>query len=97
MADQSPEPARSQSDQPHEDTDDETRAVRVAILRRLTSEQRVEIALQMSMDVRAIALAGIAERHPGASAREHELELFRILYGHTLIDAAFPNESRLQR
>lgn len=65
----------------HADTDDETRAVRAAILRRLIAEERVEIAVQMSVDVRAIALAGIAERHPNASARERELELelFRIL------------------
>lgn len=80
----------------HEDTDDETRTVRAAILRRLPPGERVEIALQMSIDVRAIALAGIAERDPNAGPREHELELFRILYGDTLIRAASANEPHEQ-
>ena len=35
----------------------------------------------MSEEVRAIAMAGVVERDPLASPREHELELFRIILG----------------
>jgi len=58
--------------------------------RRMTPAQRVEIAAQMSEDVRAIAAAGIRARHPHDSADDVRHALFRLLYGDDLFRRAWP-------
>jgi hypothetical protein len=51
------------------------------LLRALPPERRLEAALKLSGAVRALALAGIRERHPDASARELDVRLTVRLYG----------------
>ena len=62
------------------DTTPEAWAVRLAVLRRLTGPQRVEIAIEMSEFVRELALAGLRREHPDWSEKELLLELMRHWY-----------------
>ena len=62
------------------DTDPEIRRRQLDAYRGMTPERRVELAIEMSEEARAISLAGIRARHPEldeAGARE---ELLRMLY-----------------
>jgi hypothetical protein len=51
------------------------------IFERMTGEQRLRLALEMSADLREIRLAGIRVRHPGASDEEVVRLLVREDYG----------------
>jgi hypothetical protein len=74
------------------DTSDAAHEAQLRIYRRMTPEQRVELAMKLSEDVRQIAREGIRARHPDYSARDIELALLRLLYGDELIKRAFPAE-----
>jgi hypothetical protein len=74
------------------DTSDAADEEQLRVYRRMTPEQRVELAMKLSEDVRAIAREGIRARHPDYSARDIELALLRLLYGDDLIRRAFPSE-----
>ena len=63
------------------DTTDEARDVQIAAYRAMTPSRRVEIALQLSDDVRAISRSGIRKRHPELDERGVHHEFLRILYG----------------
>ena len=66
------------------DTTDEAREVQIAAYRAMTPSQRVEIALQLSDDVRALSRSGIRRRHPEFDERGVHHEFLRILYGSEL-------------
>ena len=66
------------------DTTDEAREVQIAAYRAMTPSQRVEIALQLSDDVRAISRSGIRCRHPELDERDVHHEFLRVLYGSEL-------------
>jgi hypothetical protein len=51
------------------------------MFRRMGPERRVQMAIQMSDDVRALALAGIRMRKPGLSREDENRELMRVMYG----------------
>jgi len=53
-------------------------------LRRLDGPKRLEMALRMSDDSRAVALAGIRHRHPDWTDEEVHRELLRRLLGRAL-------------
>ncbi len=55
----------------------------------LSGAQRLEIAASLSEGVRALALAGLRERHPGASAAELRCRLAALLYGREIAGRAF--------
>ena len=63
------------------DTTPEAAAVQQDIFRRLTTEQRLRMALEMSESMREIALAGLRSRRPDLTANELSRELIRIMYG----------------
>lgn len=73
------------------DTTAAAHAAQMACYRRMTPAQRVEIAAQMSEDVRAIVAAGVRARHPHYSADDVRHALFRPLYGDDLFSRAWPH------
>ena len=72
------------------DTSPEAHAVQAAIWRRMTSEQRSELAAQMSEDARSITLDAIRARHPEYDAEQVKRALVRLLYGDEFARAAWP-------
>jgi hypothetical protein len=75
---------------PH-DTTREAHEAQLRALRRLSPAARVELAVKMSEDARAIASAGIAARHPDYSTSDVKHALLRLLYGDDLFRRAWPN------
>lgn len=63
------------------DTSPKAAAVQQAIFRRMTPEQRLWLALEMSESMRDIALAGLRSRRPELSEAELSRELIRLMYG----------------
>jgi hypothetical protein len=63
------------------DTTDEARAVQIAAFRAMTPSRRVEVAFQLSDDVRTLARSGIRLRHPEFDEPQVHHEFLRILYG----------------
>ena len=72
------------------DTTPDAAAVRTAIYRRMTPDQRCEIAAEMSAMTRAIALDGIRHRHPEYDEHQARWALFRLLVGDELFRRAWP-------
>lgn len=56
-------------------------AVQRDIFRRMTTEERLHLALEMSESLRNIALAGLRSRRPELDADGLSRELMRIMYG----------------
>lgn len=81
---------------PPRDTDAESHHVQLEILRRLGPERRLDIAMRMSDEVRDIARAGIASRHPEYSGQQVRWALFRKLLGDDLFRAAYPDADVLE-
>jgi hypothetical protein len=63
------------------DPSPEAAAVQEEIFRRMTSSQRLRLALEMSESLRNVALARLRSRQPELSAEECSRELLRIMYG----------------
>ncbi len=66
------------------DTTAEAQAAQFEAYRRLGASRRVELAAQMSEEARAIAVSGIASRHPELSETERHEQLLRTLLGEVL-------------
>lgn len=67
----------------------------MAAYRRMSGEQRVAIAANLSEDVREIARAGIRARHPAYDDEQVRYALFRLLLGDELFRRAWPQAPRL--
>jgi hypothetical protein len=63
------------------DTTPAALAVQRDIFRRMTTEQRLHLALEMSESLRNIALAGLRSRRPELDTDGLSRELMRIMYG----------------
>jgi hypothetical protein len=63
------------------DTSPEASTIQQGIFRRMTTAQRLKLALEMSESLRNITRAGLRSRHPEFSADELSRELLRIMYG----------------
>lgn len=63
------------------DTSPAAEEIQRDIFRRMTTEQRLRLALEMSESVRNIALAGLRSRRPDLDADGLSRELMRIMYG----------------
>lgn len=74
------------------DTTPDAAAVRTAIYRRMTTEQRCAIAAEMSAMTRAIALENIRSRHPAYDDHQARMALYRLLVGDDLFRRAWPGE-----
>jgi len=78
------------------DTTPDAAAVRTAVYRSMSDEQRVSIGAQMSEDARAIALDAIRQRHPDYDERQASFALFRLLLGDELFRRVWPGAPLLQ-
>jgi hypothetical protein len=63
------------------DTSPEAATIQAEIFRRMTTAQRLKLALEMSESLRNIALAGLRNRQPESSPEELSRELLSIMYG----------------
>lgn len=63
------------------DTSPEAATIQEEIFRRMTTAQRLRLALEMSESLRNVALAGVRTRQPELNAHELSRELLRIMYG----------------
>ena len=89
-------PASGTGSQRPGDTAAESLRVQLEILRRLGPDRRLDIAMRMSDEVREIAMAGIASRHPEYSKQQVRWALFRKLLGEDLFRAAYPSADLLE-
>jgi hypothetical protein len=60
------------------------------VFRRMTGDQRVRMAVQMSEDAREISRCGIRARHPQYTPIEVEQALRRLMLGDDLVRRAWP-------
>ncbi len=77
------------------DTHDAADRAQLAVYRRMTSGERVELAMRMSEEARAICSAGIRARHPEYDSRQARFALLRLLLGDDLFRRAFSGEPLL--
>jgi len=59
------------------DTSPEAAAIQIAIWQRMSGAERVDLAFDMSLTVRELALAGLRCEHPDWDEKTLLLELFR--------------------
>jgi len=62
------------------DTSTEAGTIQRDIFRRMTTQQRLRLALEMSESMRNVTLAGLRSRRPELDADELWQELIRIMY-----------------
>jgi len=62
------------------DTTPEARAIQEKILRKMTGEQRILLAWDMSMFARGLARAGIRQEHPDWTEAQVARELLRLAF-----------------
>lgn len=65
---------------PISDTSPEIQAMQDRIIMAMTGEQRLKLAVDMSLFARALAKARICREHPEWSEKEVMLELFRLAF-----------------
>jgi hypothetical protein len=58
----------------------------------MTAEERSELALRMSDDIRRVAAEGIKRRHPEYSERDVRRALVALLYGKDAAAKIWPGE-----
>jgi hypothetical protein len=72
------------------DTSDAAHAAQIECYRRMSGEERVRLAVQMSEDAREITRSGIRARHPDNQPVDVEHALRRLLLGDALFRRAWP-------
>ena len=73
------------------DTTAEAHAIQLAIYRRMTMDQRLALALEMSEAARRTSLDGIKARHPEYDEATAIRALFRLLHGAELYAKVWPH------
>ena len=63
------------------DTAPEAARIQEGIFRRMTTVQRLKLALEMSESLRNVALAGLRSRQPELNPEDLTRELLRLMYG----------------
>lgn len=63
------------------ETHSDAEAIQQEIFRRMTPEERLGLALEMSESLRRVALDGLRSRRPELSEQELSAELMRLMYG----------------
>jgi hypothetical protein len=66
---------------PLADTDPEIRRRQLDVYRTMTPQQRIEVALGLSEEVRQLAIDGIRNRYPAMSDGQVHEEWLRMLHG----------------
>lgn len=63
------------------DTTSEAEARQLETFRRMTGEERLRVAMNLSDEMRDIALAGIRNRHPEATEEEIQKLFYKEVHG----------------
>lgn len=71
------------------DTDQEAEAVQLEIYRRMPTWRKIELVFEANAMSRALALAGLRDRYPQASAAELRRRLMDLLLGEELALRAY--------
>ena len=77
------------------DTTAHAERLQIDIWRRMSPLDKSEIVSQATSDALALALAGIRQRHPRASARECFLRLAALQLGPSLVRDVYPDASTI--
>ena len=72
------------------DTSEEAARVQNAVFRRMTAEKRLEMAFQMTADLRRRLADGNLQRHPEYSERQVKLAVIRLTLGEELFRTVYP-------
>jgi hypothetical protein len=72
------------------DTSLEAARVQYEILRRLSPERRLEIALRLSDELRELSACGVRHRHPDYSEDQVRLAVTRLTLGDVLFRQVYP-------
>ena len=75
------------------DTSRAARAVQSEAQRRVGPAGRVELAIEMSEQARAISIEGVMAREPGLKPEEARARVLRRLLGDGLYDACWPTST----
>jgi hypothetical protein len=75
---------------PHTDTSHAARAVQLEIQRAMSGEQRLMLALEMSLLARELARAGIRRDHPEWPEARVDRELLRLAFFPAPLPAGIP-------
>ena len=78
-----------------DDTPFEVETRQIEGWRRMTDAQKAALITSMSRAAAAMALAGVRDRYPNASAREHFLRLAILTHGRDLARRAYPDIDEL--
>ena len=73
------------------DTTSEAASVQRDVWRRVTPEQRDQVAAQLSENVRTIAAEGVRRRHPEYNDEQVRLAVIRLQLGQTLFEEVHPD------
>jgi hypothetical protein len=71
------------------DTSPLVRALQIKAYRKLSGNEKADLALEISEGVRAVAIEGIKARHPDLDPRGIQREWFRLVHGDTLTSKVF--------
>jgi len=66
---------------PPSDTSPDAERILIELMRRASPARKLELVGQLNETVRAFALAGLRERHPGASSEELRRRLADLVLG----------------
>lgn len=72
------------------DTDDEAHARQLEVYRRMGGTERVQVMFRLNAMTRALAMAGIRNRHPEYGDDQVLRALARLLHGDDLVRQAWP-------
>jgi hypothetical protein len=72
------------------DTTPEAARVQLEVFRGMPPGKRLELAIQMSEDLRHVVLAGVRQRHPEYSEEENRLAAIRLTLGDELFRRVYP-------
>lgn len=78
------------------DTSADAHRVQLSAIRRLPPARRVEMALRMSEEARAVTMAGIRDRHPEYTEQEARLAMFRLIHGDEAFRRVWPGRPLLE-
>lgn len=76
------------------DTSSEVLDIQLRIIRRMSGEQRILVALEMSEFARELPKAGIRRRHPDWEEWRVNLEWFRVVFWPAELPAGLENALR---
>jgi len=78
------------------DTSQEAAAAQIEAYRRMTTEARLRVGLELTEMARQLLAAGIRKRHPDYGDDHVRLASIRLWLGRDLFRAAYPHEPEIE-